>query len=112
MKISTRSCRAAVKARGVFQCYGSLYSEWRKARDGTRMYVVYSYGEHWPLFVWHDGTWYENSERYSVTTSKHRSASHPHCDTIPASCDSLKRFVSQGMDACPPITRLLAVSAG
>lgn len=112
MKISTRSCRPCVKARGAFQRYGSLYAEWRTASDGTRMYVVYSYGEHWPLFVCHDGTWYENSERYSVTTSKHRSASHPHCDTIPATCDDLKRFISRGMDACPPITRLLAVSAG
>jgi hypothetical protein len=26
--------------------------------------------------------WYENSTRYSSTTSRHRSACHPHCDTI------------------------------
>lgn len=110
-KISTRSCRCRVQSCQEFQCYGSLYARWETASDGTRLYAVYSYGEHWPLFVNHDGTWYENSDRYSVTTSKHRSATHPHCDTIGASCDELKRFIRSGMEACPKIERLVAVSA-
>lgn len=110
-KISTCSCRCYVLSLQEFRCYGSLYARWETASDGTRMYAVYSYGEHWPLFVNHDGTWYENSERYSVTTSKHRSLTHPLCDTIGVSCDELKRFVRRGMEACPKIERLVAVSA-
>lgn len=35
--------------------------------------VLYSYGEHWPLAIWHDGYIYLNCARYSVTTGKHRS---------------------------------------
>ena len=48
-----------------------------------KRYVVYSYGSHWPLFVYDYGTkrWFENSDKYSVTTSKHRTKAHPHCET-------------------------------
>lgn len=111
-RLSSHAARQMVVKRLEFRTGGALYAECRKASDGTHMYVVYSYGDHWPLFVCHDGVWYENIDRYSVTTSKHRSQSHPHCDTIPASCDDLKRFISQGMEACPKIKRLLAVAAG
>jgi hypothetical protein len=45
--------------------------------------VVYSYGDHWPLFMWNDTLqlWFENTERYSTTTSKHRTFTHPHRET-------------------------------
>lgn len=111
-KISTRSCRTSVKLRAPFRCHGSLYGTQKMAADGETMYVVYSYGEHWPLFVYHAGVWYENEDRYSVTTSKHRSASHPHCETQHVACDALKRFISRGMAACPRAERLVAISAG
>lgn len=110
-KISTRTCRKWVQLRAPFRCYGSLFGTQKCASDGTTTYVVYSYGEHWPLFVYHNGVWYENSERYSVTTSKHRSVSHPHCETVPASCDTLKKFIDYGLMHCPQIERLVAVSA-
>ena len=35
-------------------------------------YVVYSYG-YYPIHVFKDGIWYENTSKYSVTTSKHTS---------------------------------------
>lgn len=110
-KISTRVCRTSVQSCREFQCHGSLYAKWETAADGTRMYVVYSYGDHWPLFVCHDGVWYENSDRYSVTTSKHRSQSHPHCDTMLVPCDLLKKYVRYGSDYQPEVARLVAVSA-
>jgi len=31
----------------------------------------------WPLYAYRDGVWYENMERYSVTTSKHRRQARP-----------------------------------
>lgn len=46
-------------------------------------YVVYSYGEHWPLFVYDDGRWFANSDRYSRSTSKHRTQLHPLTDCTP-----------------------------
>jgi len=48
-----------------------------------RLYTVNSYG-HFHMFIYSDETktWYECSDKYSVTTSKHQSQAHPHCDTI------------------------------
>ena len=44
-------------------------------------YVVFSYGQHFPLFIYVDGRWFENSDKYSVTTSKHHSYAHPRAET-------------------------------
>lgn len=111
-RLSSHAARQMVVKRLQFRTGGALYAEYRKASDGTHMYVVYSYGEHWPLFVYHDGVWYENIDRYSVTTSKHRSQAHPHCPTIGVTCEELRRFVSRGLEACPKIERLVAVAVG
>ena len=42
-------------------------------------YVVYSYGEHFPMYVYNydAGVWLGNSDKYSRTTSKHQSISRP-----------------------------------
>ena len=63
----------------------------------TERYVVYSYGKHFPLFVNQDGIWYENQDRYSVSTSKHRSQSHPHTNTVPMTTSALIRIVEDGI---------------
>lgn len=110
-KISTRACRCRVQSCQEFQCHGSLYAKWTTAADGTRLYVVYSYGEHWPLFVNNGGTWYENSSSRSRTTSCHRGKAHPHCTTIPVPCRRLRQFVEYGADFLPEVAPLVAVSA-
>ena len=43
--------------------------------EGT--YAVYSYGYHFPLYVFKNDTWYENSDKYSVSTSKHKTQLRP-----------------------------------
>jgi len=62
------------------------------------MYVVYSYGTHWPLFVFDtvDRVWYENSDKYSTSTSKQRGQAHPHVDTTKASKSLLNRLIANG----------------
>ena len=42
-------------------------------------YVVYSYGHHFPMYVYDYTTqeWYANSDKYSPTTSKHQSQCRP-----------------------------------
>ena len=40
-------------------------------------YVVYSYGYHFPMYVFQTGKWYENSDKYSVTTSKQQNQLRP-----------------------------------
>lgn len=87
MKIANRDAHKFVAQRHPFQG-NNLYAQFRTQnnKDGTNgpdmWYVVYSYGEHWPLFVYADGLWFENKDKYGMTTSKHRSQAHPLCDTI------------------------------
>ena len=49
------------------------------------VYVVYSYGRHWPLYVNWKGVWFSNKDKYSVTTSKHASQANPLGGTVPIS---------------------------
>lgn len=76
---------------------GQLFGRW----ETPTLFVVYSYGEHWPLFAW-DGDnneWLENDDKYSVTTSRHRSQAHPLQQTFPTSRTSLKHIVRNRIDA-------------
>lgn len=53
----------------------NTFGEW----DGGA-YKVYSYGYHFPIYAWKDGLWYRNIDKYSVTTSKHKSQLRPAID--------------------------------
>jgi len=71
---------------------GQLYGTWLT----PNLYVVYSYGPHWPLFVY-DTTlnlWYENEDRASRTTSKHRSQTFPFATTELRSCGWLRTYIN------------------
>lgn len=49
------------------------------ARKEGQFYVVYSYGWY-PLFAYsyQNDMWFENVDKYSVSTSRQRSQAHPH----------------------------------
>ena len=61
----------------------------------TGYYVVFSYGLHWPLFIYDykQGQWYGNSDKYSATTSRHYSRLNPG-NVLPLSCEEMKRLVN------------------
>ena len=42
-------------------------------------YVVYSYGTHFPMYIWDEVThrWYGNSDKYSRTTTRHQHNANP-----------------------------------
>lgn len=52
--------------------------------DNGRLYVVYSYGPHWPLLMFDrlTGWWWANEDKYSVTTTRHMSQCRPY--TVPS----------------------------
>ena len=54
----------------------NLYA--KELRDPYR-YVVYSYGGHWPLYVWDGGVqrWFVNGDVFSRTTSRHKTQACP-----------------------------------
>ncbi len=55
-------------------------------------YAVLSYGWY-PLFVWRDGVWYSNKEKYSKTTSAHYTLAHPGEDTQPRTTAQLNAMI-------------------
>ena len=78
-KVANGKCREYVRNRKEFNG-NNLYARMHYVSEtGENLYVVYSYGDHYPLFIYHyaTDTWFENEDRYSVTTSKHRSQAHP-----------------------------------
>lgn len=69
--------------------------------DTSTLYVVYSYGRHFPLFVAetdadNNTRWYENIDKYSRSTSKQKSQAHPHFDMTPLSVEDMQRIAIDG----------------
>ena len=78
-KVAGWEARPYVEARTPFTNHNKqLFGRY----ETPLLYVVYSYGEHWPLFVWDGFDWYENEEKCSPTTSHHHGYAHPHTPTI------------------------------
>lgn len=88
-RISNKNCRGAVAGRLDFQG-SNLFAE--NLTDDV--YVVYSYGKHWPLFACIKGKWYANTEGSSPSTARQRTYAHPHVPTVDGDCATLKRLIS------------------
>lgn len=111
-RTTNQDCRAYVKRKQDFkgsnlfgrtiQSVSFTYDDDSDRPSGHKfsdeMFAVYSYGEHFPLYVYvfELDKWFGNNEKYSVTTSKHTSQSHPHCEVTYMSCANLKNLISRG----------------
>jgi hypothetical protein len=101
-RIANQAARGMVKTRRPFEGSHLFAREHVPEHQHTVLYVVYSYGEHFPLFVAETDdqnrtVWYENADRYSVTTSKHRTQTHPHFDCIPMTTQAMRRLARDGI---------------
>tara|TARA_R100000773_G_C4149016_1_gene71979 strand:- start:104 stop:376 length:273 start_codon:yes stop_codon:yes gene_type:complete len=56
-------------------------------------YCVFSYGWHFPIYVFKAGKWFENADKYSVSTSKHQTQARPTDDTIKVSTETMKDLI-------------------
>ena len=85
----------------VFARWQTKDSDNERGRSKQTLYVVYSYGHHFPVFVYDadSNVWVENCDKYSVTTSKHRSQLHPLCDTIKRTLDDVLMVTRNGICA-------------
>jgi len=92
VRTTNRNARDYVRNGVPFQnSNGQLFGRWETAK----LFVVYSYGEHWPLFVWDDGIWLENEDKCSPTTSRHHTQAHPHKETTKVSRNALRAIVTE-----------------
>lgn len=67
-----------------------------------RLYIAYSYGTHWPLYIWDEQAqrWFENVSKFSRTTAKHRGQLRPCNDgTETTECDveTMKAIARYGL---------------
>jgi hypothetical protein len=69
-----KDVKYAVARREVFQG-NNVFGSWQNLEDEA-LYVVFSYGEHWPLaaYIPRLSLWFRNDEKNSVTTGRHRSS--------------------------------------
>lgn len=67
------------------------------------LYIVYSYGEHFPMYVAETDhetkttRWYGNVNRYSRSTTRHQSQAHPNVQCIPMDTERMKLIARGGL---------------
>lgn len=90
---TVQKCRTLVEQKENFATSNKqLYGYWIE-RGSEKVYVVWSYGYHWPLHVFARGRWFSNEDKYGPTTSKHYTKTHPLGDTTSLSLNGIKRLV-------------------
>jgi len=108
MTTRTSNTKARLLVNGLTDFKGSnTFAETNAPHDTrpTYLYTVYSYGYHFPIYVaeWLQdepqsrATWYENSDRYSQSTSKHQSQLRPSAPTIKMTTDDMIRLYKFGI---------------
>jgi hypothetical protein len=92
-------CRSYVERRVPFHTSNKqLFGYW----TSSGVYAVFSYGQHWPLFIYEPTTnkWFANEDMGGTTTSKHYSKAHPFNVPTPTklSCTAMKTLVAVGYE--------------
>ena len=72
MRIANQNARQYVQGLEIFKG-SNIFSEFKNGR-----YIVYSYGYHFPMYIYLNNKWYANSDKYSVSTSKQQSQCNPY----------------------------------
>ncbi len=105
MKIANRDARDWVTKRKPFKgsnLYGETKPVYINGEESPQdaVYTVYSYGEHFPMFAYANGQWFENSDGYSRTTSRHRSQARPYgINTIKMDTKQMQNLTRYGYTA-------------
>lgn len=62
------------------------------------MYIAYSYGEHYPMYVYDYNAeqWFGNSQKSSRTTQRHKTQAMPDGDIRFANTDTLRAMILAG----------------
>ena len=105
MTTRTSNSKARLLVNGLTDFTGSnTFAETNAPTDTrpTYLYVVYSYGYHFPMYIaeWFEGgtpTWYENTDKYSQSTTRQQSHTRPSSPTIPMTTEQMKRLSRHGI---------------
>ncbi len=73
IRVANRDARSFVSNKREFKG-NNTYGKW----ENENIYIVYSYGEHWILFIWDGKHWLACNEKYHrPTTNKHKNQLNP-----------------------------------
>ena len=102
-KITNREARDLIIRKETFTTGNkTLFAKYFEERTNANippLYIVYSYGEHFPMWVYDygSGNWYGNQDKYSRTTSKHQSITRPPNIHQWFDTETLKRVINMGL---------------
>lgn len=79
MAITNNDARNYVMRKEEFKTGNQTIFAKNKQYQNSHTYTVYSYGRHFPMYVYDyvTGEWYGNADKYSRTTSSHQSKTRP-----------------------------------
>ena len=63
----------------------------------NKRYVVLSYGVHFPMYIWEQGVWYKNVDRYSQTTTRHQRDADPGVHCARMTTGAMRRIMVDGV---------------
>ena len=93
MRIANQEGSGYVERRQIFR--GShTFSE-----EKNGVYVVYSYGYHFPMYAYIKGIWFANKDRYSRSTSKQQGQFHPRVECISIKTKELQNLINNPDEA-------------
>ena len=99
-RVANKNARVYVQDREEF-IGSNTFAVDTASTTGTDLYIVYSYGEHYPMFIAeeHGGVvvWYENTDSYSRSTSRQHTQLHPHETTTRMDTQSMRRIAMNGI---------------
>ena len=100
MKVANKNARQYVDELKVFEGSNTFATWESNPYDNEDLYVVYSYGYHFPMYIYdrQAGIWVGSRDKYSVSTTRHQSQCAPsekiHCwlDTT----EQMKEYIRCG----------------
>lgn len=102
IRIANRDARRYVQQRQRFYAsnmYATPYGH-------TGLYVVYSFGPHFPIWIWVPGhdIWVGNKDKMSRTSTRHQTQTHPLTD-VPVWFDTtaMRALMGAGPSALPEL---------
>ena len=99
MRIPNKNARDYVNSLEEF-VGSNIWSHWHSWDEGmTKLYVVYSYGEHFPMYIYDDNedVWVGNQDKYSRSTTRHQSQARPSSGVdVWLSTSEMKGLIAEG----------------
>jgi len=97
-KVANSSCRPFVQEHKPFTG-SNLYAVIHGYESDDERYIVYSWGEHFPMFIYANGCWFENEDKYSRSTTRHNTQAHPLKSTVLLSTYWMRVLANEGYHA-------------